>query len=48
MSSDHYRRLESMYLAAPINQFYEPKIEISEGEATSALKSHKSLQNECF
>ena len=29
----HYRRLESMYLAAPCNEYYEPGIRISEGEA---------------
>jgi uncharacterized protein (TIGR00369 family) len=30
----HFRALEKMYLAAPINNFYLPKIEIGEGEAT--------------
>ena len=29
----HCRRLESMYLAAPCNEYYEPGIRISEGEA---------------
>jgi acyl-coenzyme A thioesterase PaaI-like protein len=29
----HCRKLESMYLAAPCNQYYEPGIRISEGEA---------------
>lgn len=30
---EHYRKLERMYLAAPINQFYRPGIVVSEGRA---------------
>lgn len=30
----HYRSLENMYKAAPINTFYPPNIHIREGEAT--------------
>ncbi|HET7453455.1 MAG TPA: PaaI family thioesterase [Thermoanaerobaculia bacterium] len=30
---EHYRRLERMYAAAPINRFYEPVLRISEGKA---------------
>lgn len=30
----HFKALERMYLAAPINEFYEPRIEVSEAEAT--------------
>jgi uncharacterized protein (TIGR00369 family) len=30
---DHCRKLERMYLAAPINEFYLPSISISEGSA---------------
>ena len=29
----HYRNLESMYQAAPLNDFYQPRMEVSEGEA---------------
>ena len=29
----HYKQLESMYQAAPINQFYHPKMKVSQGEA---------------
>ena len=32
-SSDHYHKLERMYLSAPINQFYSPTIEIAEGRS---------------
>ena len=34
MNEEHFRCLESMYVAAPINDFYRPKIEVREGEAT--------------
>ena len=32
--SEHHRRLERMYLAAPVNELYLPTIAISEGRAT--------------
>jgi len=31
--SEHYRRLERMYLSAPVNEIYSPTIEIAEGRA---------------
>jgi len=31
--SDHFRRLENMYHAAPVNTFYKPKLEVSRGRA---------------
>ena len=37
MIDDHYRRLERMYLAAPCNAVYEPRITISEGAAEVAF-----------
>lgn len=30
---DHYRRLETMYAAAPVNAFYRPRMTVSEGAA---------------
>ena len=30
---EHYRKLERMYLAAPINNFYQPRVSISAGQA---------------
>ena len=33
MSSDHFRKLEAMYLSAPINQFFQPEIRIESGRA---------------
>ena len=35
---EHYRRLESMYAAAPINEIYSPRIEVREGEATIEIE----------
>jgi len=31
--SDHFRKLERMYLSAPVNRSYSPRLEISEGRA---------------
>ncbi len=30
---EHFRKLERMYLNAPINEYYAPEIQISEGQA---------------
>jgi uncharacterized protein (TIGR00369 family) len=35
---DHFQKLERMYLAAPINFFYQPRISISEGHAEIQVK----------
>ena len=32
-AQEHYKRLEQMYLVAPVNRLYKPTIDISEGEA---------------
>jgi uncharacterized protein (TIGR00369 family) len=32
-NGEHHRKLERMYLAAPINEFYLPSISISKGQA---------------
>ncbi len=33
IGEEHYRRLERMYLAAPINEFFKPAIQIGRGTA---------------
>ena len=33
MSTEHFRGLERMYLAAPINEIYRPEISVSEGKS---------------
>jgi len=32
-NEEHYRKLERMYLNAPVNEYYAPEIHISEGQA---------------
>lgn len=39
----HFRKLERMYLAAPINEFYAPTIRISEGYAELRMIVHRRL-----
>ena len=36
--AEHCRKLEQMYLAAPINAFYSPEIWISQGEAEITIR----------
>ncbi len=35
--NEHYRKLEKMYLSAPINAFYSPSIWITHGEAEISI-----------
>lgn len=39
----HFKALENMYLAAPINDFYRPKIDVSESEATIEVSVSSSF-----
>jgi uncharacterized protein (TIGR00369 family) len=41
--TDHYRKLERMYLSAPLNGFYRPTIEIGEGRAVIANPVREDL-----
>jgi uncharacterized protein (TIGR00369 family) len=44
MSKDpHFVALQKMYLAAPINDFYHPSIEVSEAEATIEIEVSPKL-----
>jgi acyl-coenzyme A thioesterase PaaI-like protein len=38
---EHYRRLERMYLAAPINEFFKPTIKIGRGTAEIRVEIDK-------
>ena len=40
MTEDHFHRLERMYLSAPANEIYEPKITIQEGAAEVRIEIH--------
>ena len=35
---NHYRNLESMYAAAPINEYFLPKLNVSEGESVIEIE----------
>lgn len=35
---EHFRRLESMYAAAPVNEIYEPIMEVSEAKAVIEIE----------
>jgi acyl-coenzyme A thioesterase PaaI-like protein len=37
----HFVALENMYLAAPINEFYDPRIQVSEAAATAEIELAK-------
>jgi len=38
LGEEHYRRLERMYMAAPINEFFKPAIRIGRGTAEIKLR----------
>ena len=42
---EHYRKLESMYAAAPINNFFLPKITVSEGESIIEIEITEKLHH---
>ena len=39
----HFTALEHMYLAAPVNEFYRPKIDVSDSEATIEIQISEKL-----
>jgi len=39
----HYRKLERMYLSAPINEIYRPKISISKGQAEIVMTAEEKF-----
>ena len=41
----HYKSLESMYLAAPINEIYKPTIEVTQGEAIIEISIDSSYHH---
>jgi uncharacterized protein (TIGR00369 family) len=36
-TSDHFGKLQRMYATAPINRFYEPRLEVSDGQAIVSI-----------
>jgi uncharacterized protein (TIGR00369 family) len=45
MITDHYRRLERMYLSAPFNEIFKPELTISEGEAEVSFDAGPHLHH---
>ena len=43
--NEHFRHLESMYAAAPINEFYLPTMTVTEGEAVIEINASKKHQH---
>ena len=43
IGEEHFRKLERMYLAAPINEFFKPEISISRGAAEIKVKVHSQF-----
>ena len=39
----HFQALENMYLSAPINAFYDPRIEVSDAEAIVEIEVSEKL-----
>ncbi|MDH3253832.1 MAG: PaaI family thioesterase [Acidobacteriota bacterium] len=42
-AESHYRKLERLYLQAPVNQYYRPTIRIAEGEAEVGIDARPDL-----
>ena len=42
---EHFRRLEKMYLSAPVNGFYRPEIQIEEARAEISIPVRKELMH---
>ena len=43
MNKDHFRKLERMYLSAPINELYRPSIEVGEGTTEISMEADKKF-----
>ena len=41
IAEEHYRKLERMYMAAPINEFFKPTIKIGQGSAEIKVEIDK-------
>jgi uncharacterized protein (TIGR00369 family) len=42
---EHYRRLEHLYRVAPINAFYEPQLQVSEGAAEFSIEIQPKMHH---
>lgn len=44
-SEEHYRKLERMYLSAPVNEFFRPTIRVGDGYAEIAIQARKEFHH---
>ena len=44
-NEEHYRKLERMYLSAPVNAYYAPSIRVSEGRAEVTIPVRHDLHH---
>lgn len=42
---EHFQRLESMYAAAPVNDFYQPVMKVTNGEATIEIELEEKFNH---
>lgn len=45
MDETHWRRLERMYLGAPVNRYFDPGIEISDGRASITIEVREDFHH---
>lgn len=48
MSEEHFQKLKRKYLGAPINHYFSPRIEISEGQAIVTLPVRNDFHHAAF
>lgn len=44
-NEEHYRKLERMYLSAPVNEFFQPTIRVDHGRAEIGLRARKEFHH---
>ena len=42
---EHFKALENMYLAAPVNEYYQPKIKVSDSESEISIILQNSMHH---
>jgi uncharacterized protein (TIGR00369 family) len=45
MNDEHYRKLERAYASAPINAFYMPALEVSDGKAVIRFETDRKMHH---
>ena len=42
---EHFKALENMYLAAPVNKYYQPKIKVSDSTSEISITLKESMHH---